>query len=122
VELHLLEPIFSICKLRDLSAADCSPEFCFLSKTDEEISLVCPSGTVPANAIERSDGWKGFRIQGVLDFSLVGILANVATVLAQRQISIFAVSTYNTDYIFTKAEYFADALQALAAAGYRSAG
>ena len=122
MELHILEPVFSICKLRDLSAADCSAQFCFLSKTDEEISLVCPSDHAPADALERDDGWKGFRIQGVLDFSLVGILAEIAAVLARRQISVFAVSTFNTDYLFTKAENFANALTALAAAGYRVAG
>ncbi len=49
-----------------------------------------------------NDGWKAFRIQGVLDFSLIGILAKIATVLADNGISIFAVSTYNTDYVLIK--------------------
>ena len=103
----------------DKTAIDCGGDFCFLSKTDEELSLVCLTRDVPVNTIRRTDGWKGFRIRGTLDFSLVGILAKIAAVLADQRIGIFAVSTYNTDYIFTKAEQFEGALQALAAAGYQ---
>ena len=77
---------------------DHSAEFCFTGKTDEEYSLVCATGYVPANVIRRDDGWKGFRIQGILDFSLVGILSKIAALLAENSIPIFAISTYNTDY------------------------
>lgn len=73
----------------------------------------------PANATVCDDGWKGFRIQGVLDFSLIGILSKIATILAEQDIGIFAVSTYNTDYIFMKKENFARALDVLSDAGYR---
>jgi hypothetical protein len=59
------------------------------------------------------------RVQGVLDFSLVGILAKISAVLAERRIGIFAVSTYNTDYILVKAENYERALAALAGAGYQ---
>ncbi|HCI17451.1 MAG TPA: hypothetical protein DFH32_02390, partial [Lachnospiraceae bacterium] len=59
------------------------------------------------------DGWKAFRIQGVLDFSLIGILAKIATVLADNGISIFAVSTYNTDYVLIKKENYQKALDIL---------
>lgn len=120
----VLQPIpheFSICKAGDLSAVDFHQEFYFVSKTDEEISVVCISENVPADSTERDDGWKAFRIQGVLDFSLIGILSKISTVLAENRIGIFAVSTYNTDYIFTKAESFAKALEVLEAAGYRIA-
>jgi len=121
MEIKPIAHDFSICKVPDLSSVDFSGEYCFVSKTDEEISLVCMSGDVPAHVIQRDDGWKGFRIQGVLDFSLIGILAKLSSILAENGIGIFAVSTYNTDYIFTKAESFTRALQALAAAGYRIA-
>lgn len=63
---------------------------------------MCITSEVPENTIQRDDGWKAFRIQGVLDFSLIGILAKIATILADNGISIFAVSTYNTDYILIK--------------------
>lgn len=73
---------------------------------------------VPANVIKRDDGWRAFRIQGVLNFSLIGILAKIASVLADNGFSIFAVSTYNTDYVLVKKERFQDALGVLAVAGY----
>lgn len=57
--------------------------------------------------------WRAFRICGTLDFSLVGIISNIASALAKEHIPIFAVSTFNTDYIFVKAEYFAKAVQTL---------
>ena len=60
-----------------------------------------------------NDGWKAFRIQGVLDFSLIGILAKIATVLADNGISIFAVLTYNTDYVLIKKENYQKALDIL---------
>lgn len=81
-------------------------EYSFIGKTDEEKSLVCITDEVPANVIQRDDGWKAFRIQGVLDFSLIGILAKIAAALADNGISIFAVSTYNTDYVLMKRENY----------------
>lgn len=110
---------FSVCKVPDLTMVDLEDGFCFLSRTDEEISLVCLTDKAPENATHREDGWKAMRVQGQLDFSLVGILSKISTLLAQRQISIFAISTYNTDYIFTKAEQYKAALDSLSAGGYK---
>ena len=70
------------------------------------------------NTIERDDGWKAFRIQGVLDFSLIGILSRISAILAENKIGIFAVSTYNTDYILVKKENYQRALKALETEGY----
>lgn len=109
---------FSVCQVQDYSLTDTASEYCFLGKTDEENSLVCITGQVPANAAKRDDGWKAFRIQGVLDFSLIGILAKIATILAEHAISIFAVSTYNTDYVFIKDDNYQRGLEILQAAGY----
>ena len=109
---------FSVCKVDDLSRFDFTDEFYFIGKTDEEISLVCGSQSVPRNASACDDGWRAFRIQGVLDFSLVGVLSKLSALLAENGIGIFAVSTYNTDYIFTKAENFERAVAVLAADGY----
>ena len=92
--------------------------FCFTGKTDEENSLVCPEEMVPDHTSDRDDGWKGVRITGQLDFSLIGILARIAEILASNGIGIFAVSTFNTDYIFTKEENFKKAMDALKNAGY----
>lgn len=118
MELKVLEYKLTVCKVSDMDSVDLSSEFFFIGKTDEELSLVCKTEDVPANTIEREDGWRGFRIQGVLDFSLVGILSKISSVLAESQVGIFAVSTYNTDYILVKEEDLQRALSALSDAGY----
>ncbi|MEA4915191.1 MAG: ACT domain-containing protein [Christensenella sp.] len=118
MNLKILPQTFTVCQLPDVSGVDFSKEFLFFSKTDEELSLVCETSAVPAIALAREDGWCGFRVGGVLDFSLVGILAEISGVLAAQKISIFAVSTFNTDYIFTKADVFDRAKEALCAKGY----
>ena len=64
------------------------------------------------------DGWRCFRITGQLDFSLIGILARISKLLASNEIGIFAISTYNTDYILTKEKNFEKALKVLKDAGY----
>ena len=118
MEIKKVDEEFSVCQVEDYTYANLDSEYYFIGKTDEEKSLVCPVSEVPANAIKRDDGWRAFRIQGVLDFSLIGILAKIASVLADNGISIFAVSTYNTDYVMVKKGNFQDALEVLAAAGY----
>ena len=119
MEIKALTDLFSVCKVEDATKIDLSKDFCFIAKTDEEISLVCPTENVPAVTSARDDGWRGFRIQGTLDFSLIGILAKISAILAEQRIGIFAISTYNTDYIFVKEENFAKALKSLAEHGYK---
>ena len=109
---------FSVCKVRDYSMVDIEAEYVFTGKTDEEKSLVCMTQNVPANTIEREDGWKAFRIQGVLDFSLIGILSKISGILAEHKIGIFVISTYHTDYVLTKKENYERALAALVSEGY----
>ena len=118
MKLKVLPFDFSVCRLPKDEAFACTEAFCFLSRTDEELSLVCPTRGVPAHAEAREDGWKAFRIEGVLDFGLVGILARIASILAENSIPVFAVSTYNTDYLFLKEIYFDDALWLLSKNGY----
>ena len=108
----------SVCKVADVSAIDLNDDIFFVGKTDEEISLVCKTSSVPSVTVARDDGWKGFRIEGVLDFSLIGILSKISSILAENKIGIFAVSTYNTDYILVKEENFERALEVLAGEGY----
>lgn len=109
---------FSVCCVEDLSKVDFSSAYVFVGKTDSELSLVCQTEHVPENTIARVDGWKAFRIQGTLDFSLIGILADLSARLAENGIGIFALSTFNTDYILTKSEDFAKAIMVLEQAGY----
>ncbi|MBQ6716357.1 MAG: ACT domain-containing protein [Clostridia bacterium] len=116
--LQILPHKLTVCTVSNMSDIDLAQGFFFLSKTDEEISLVCETRYAPLNTAHREDGWKAFRIQGMLDFSLIGILSKITTILAENQIGIFAVSTYNTDYILVKGENFERAMSALCEAGY----
>lgn len=118
MELKRIPCELTVCKLESLADIDLSGQLFFIGKTEDELSLVCETSAAPACTVAREDGWKGFRIQGTLDFSLVGILSKIAAVLAQNNIGIFAVSTYDTDYILVKVEDFELAADALAAAGY----
>ena len=118
MELKKLNYNITVCKVTSIADLDLSKEFFFIGKTDEELSLVCMTEDVPDETTEREDGWKAFRIQGVLDFSLVGILSKISGILADNEIGIFAVSTFNTDYILVKEESFERALSVLGEAGY----
>ena len=118
MQIKRIEGDMSICKVEDYSQIDYSKEYCFTGKTDEENSLVCMSEDIPENTIVHDDGWRAFRIQGVLDFSLVGILSEISAVLADNKIGIFAVSTYNTDYILVKGQAYDKALFLLEKSGY----
>lgn len=118
MELKVIGQRFTVCKIKDLSQVDFDDAFCFVGKTDEELSLVCATDRTPAETLEREDGWRAFRIQGVLDFSLVGILAKISSVLAENRIGLFAVSTFNTDYILTKEADFQRALEVLESSEY----
>lgn len=118
MEIKMLEQDFTVCQVADYTQMNWETEFRFTGKTDEECSLICATSDVPANVIRRDDGWRGFRIQGVLDFSLVRILSKIAALLAENSIPIFAISTYNTDYVLTKAEHYKKALDVLKRAGY----
>ena len=119
LQLKIIDIEFSVCKVKDYSGIDLNQEYVFPGSTDEEKSLVCPVSLVPDNTTQREDGWRAFRIEGVLDFSLIGILAKISTCLAESGIGIFAISTFNTDYILTKTENFERALKALTEAGYK---
>ena len=118
MELKKLEYDLTVCKLASTADIDLTKDFYFIGRTDEEISLVCKTEDTPAGTTDCDDGWKGFRIEGVLDFSLIGILSKISGVLADNRIGIFAVSTYNTDYILVKKENFDKALGVLEEAGY----
>ena len=112
----------TVCRVASEAELRLDGDLVFIGKTDEEYSLVCStvcSGTQSVGqTVEREDGWRCFRIRGVLDFSLIGILAKISAILAENRIGIFVVSTFNTDYVLVKAENFDRAMGLLAAAGY----
>ena len=118
-EIKVIDGSFSVCKVADFSEVDPSKKFNFISATDEENSLICLTENVPDNFTERIDGWRALKIQGVLDFSLIGILSKILGLLAEAKIGIAAVSTFNTDYIFVKETDLGKAVETLAEANYR---
>jgi hypothetical protein len=113
--LSALPGAFTVCKPGAAVWQD--RPFHFLSRTDSELSLVCPTRDAPPNCEAREDGWRGLRVDGVLEFSLVGILSRLTNALAAAGVAVFAVSTYDTDYLFLKEKDYDRALAALDGAG-----
>jgi hypothetical protein len=91
--------------------------FVSITRTADELSVVCASGSVPPS-VRAEHGFRILKIDGPLDFSLTGILSAVAGPLAEAGISIFAVSTYDTDYVLLKAKALTQAVAVLQAAGH----
>ena len=117
LNLQILPQPLTVCKVDGLEGFSMTGLY-FIGSTDAELSLVCETDRTPADTLAREDGWRAFRIVGQLDFALTGILSGIAAVLADAQIGIFAVSTYDTDYILVKAENLGPAVEALTRAGY----
>jgi hypothetical protein len=109
---------FAVCKLPCVATETLTNPFTFYANTDEEISLLTPAHLVPDGALEIETGFRGMRIAGVLDFGLIGIVAKISAILAEAHISLFVVSTYNTDYFFVKEENFSRSITLLTANGY----
>jgi uncharacterized protein len=97
--------IYKVSSLDEILKIETKGIFCSITKTDDEISIICISGLLK-NYIKCEPDWKGFKIKGLLDFSLVGIINDVTKPLKDNNISVFVVATFNTDYIFVKAEKF----------------
>ena len=119
-ELSLLKEAFA---LHRLGADDSIPEmvldcpFYSITRTADEISIVVPEEMVLSGS-RREPGWACIKVLGPLDFGLTGILAGISRVLAGEAISIFAVSTFDTDYILVKQDKAPQAVKALKKAGY----
>ncbi len=118
MRLQIIEGKFSVCKVENLRAVNFNVPWLFVGKTDAEISVVCLTADVPHATLAREDGWRALRVAEPMDFGLTGVLAGISTVLAQAGISIFAVSTFDTDYILIKAENLGLAQTSLEAGGY----
>ncbi len=119
MQLKALEHRYAVCKLSNLSQVSLDDSFFVLAKTDDELSLICHTDYIPDGCEAAEDGFCGFRIAGALDFSLVGILAQLTEVLAQAGISIMAFSTYDTDYILVRESQYQKAVEVLTAAGHQ---
>ncbi|AOT69002.1 ACT domain-containing protein [Geosporobacter ferrireducens] len=118
--MELLNGKYGVCRLdKTESIPEWAKESKFFSatKTSDEVSIVCDEDNIPNGIVAEKD-WRILKIIGPLDFSLIGILSSVSTVLAQKRISIFAISTYDTDYILVKNIDLDNALFALTNEGY----
>lgn len=89
-----------------------------LTVTSTEISLVCSENAVPPMCEKAEPGWRALRVAGELDFALIGILASLTAALASASVSVFALSTFDTDYLLVRAEALPAAVAALRAAGH----
>ncbi|AKB19990.1 MULTISPECIES: ACT domain-containing protein [unclassified Methanosarcina] len=122
--LSILEGRFGVCKLEtgsEIPAWVCGSSFYSITRTLEELSVVCQESSIPSNIpagtqVER--GWNCLKVEGPLDFELTGILAEISRTLADKGISIFAVSTYDTDYILVREKDLEYAVRALLKEGY----
>jgi uncharacterized protein len=119
LQFRCLSTAFAVCRLPPDAQIPlfAKTEFTSITRTDEELSIVCPSAQAPQNARCESP-WTCFKLEGPFAFSLTGVLAAFLTPLAERGVPIFAVSTFDTDYILVKEEHAATALEALRAAGH----
>jgi hypothetical protein len=118
LKLQKLNYNLTICLIGNIEQVDFSQEFVLLSKTSDEISLVCETEHAPFGAIKYEPGWKALRVSGTLDFDMIGVIAGISRVLAEIEVSIFVVSTYNTDYVLIKSKDFDKGINALERNGY----
>lgn len=134
MDLAIVDGRFSVCKLdpeiapaalfADSAARSAARSAApwFLARTEDELSLVCEEGLVPAGALAVEGPWSCFRVVGSLDFSLVGILAELTANLAGAGVSVFAVSTFDTDYLLVRERDREAAVAALRSGGHRLLG
>ena len=95
-------------------------DFFAITRTEDELSIVCPQDNVPARG-QQARGWRGLKVAGPLDFALTGILAGLAAPLAAASIPIFAISTFDTDYLLIPGAEFEHAIRVLRASGHHIA-
>jgi hypothetical protein len=122
LELTILPDRLAVCRLEPSAAtpAWAAPDGTLhaATRTSRELSIVCADAAVPEGVVANR-GWRAIAVRGTLDFSLTGILASLAGPLAAADVSIFALSTYDTDYVLVKEDALARAIAALTAAGHR---
>jgi hypothetical protein len=115
--LEILKDRFAVCKTDSAIEIDKDKEFFSITVTRNEISLVCTENNVPKDCTAQT-GFRAMRVKGTLEFSLTGILAKISGILADEKISIFALSTYETDYIFVDENDLEKGISALENGGY----
>ncbi|MEG0873715.1 MAG: ACT domain-containing protein [Clostridiales bacterium] len=113
MNIQLLPYLFTVAKIDDISLANLEDEFTFIAQTDDEISLVCKTESTPTITNSEEPNWRGLKVCGDLDFSAIGIISRISSILAAEDIPIFVISTFNTDYFFVKQDHLSTALNTL---------
>jgi len=119
-KLELLPGTYAVCRLdKDAPVPDWGTQgpFFSITRTSAELSVVCPDAQV-ADGVKKEGGWRVLMVEGPLDFSLTGVLASLTSPLARVGISIFSLSTYDTDYLLVKRDQLDKAIHVLEAEGY----
>ena len=118
--LELLAERFAVCRLppdAELPAVPVGEVFFSMTRTTDELSIVCPEAAAPDGDIE--PGWRCFEVEGPLPFDQVGILTSIAQPLATADVGIFVISTFDTDYLLVKEDQLEATVAALTAAGHQ---
>ena len=118
--LHLLGETFTINKLPQFAEIPSilgQGDMCFMLRTEDELCIVCPDYMAPNN-VQQELGWRCLKVDGEMKLKEVGILASMTQPLAEANIPLFAISTFNTDYVFVMEEHLVSAVQALQKAGH----
>jgi hypothetical protein len=121
LNLKVLGETMAICRLEPnapLPEWACEGDLYSFTRSSEELSIICPAAVIPTG-VKAESGWRAIKVVGPMDFSLVGVLSSLLEPLATANISILSLSTYDTDYLFVRAEVFQPALQVLQAAGHQ---
>lgn len=120
VEFKVLENLFTVHRFpqdHEIPKQTYESDFYSISKTENELSIVC-NASIQLYSERSETGWSCISVLGTLDFCLTGILADISAVLAKAEVSIFAISTFDTDYILVKSDNLSVASEALQKAGY----
>jgi hypothetical protein len=118
--LTVLPGRFAICRLAAEAATPAWAQrgsFVSVTRTADELSIVCPEVEPPAG-VAAQGGWRCLRVDGPLDLGLIGVLASIVEPLADARISVFAVSTYDTDHVLIRGELLASAVETLRSVGH----
>ena len=118
MKLIALPQLFAICQLKNTNPLNWEDPYIFVAKTEDELSVVCEINSVPQDALQVDLPWRALKIAGTLDFGLIGIIANLSSILAKNGISVFVISTYNTDYLLLKDSAFEQAVRVLRREGH----
>ena len=121
LKLQVLGETMAICRLEATSPLPdwaYGDEFYSITRSSEELSIICPAAVIPTG-IKAESGWRAIKVVGPFDFSLTGVLSSLLEPLAAANISILSLSTYDTDYVFVRADALQQTLQVLQAAGHQ---